>query len=248
MSTRAERKERAREARLAAERAAASRASRRRLLTFGAIAAVAAVVVVGAVLLSQAGTDDPVAGSEREQLFSGLPQDGITLGRADAPVVVEEYADLQCPFCARFADTDLPSIVRDNVRPGDVQLRLRLLTFLGEDSVEAGRFAAAAGLQDRQWQVVDALYADQGPENSGYVTEDFLRDVGSRVPGLDVDRALADVDDPAVAEQLSEAARAAQEAGVDSTPLFRVGRRDGELQTVTGDELPQAIAEALAAR
>src|SRR3712207_4651973 len=137
MSTRSSRKEQAREVRLAAERAAASAASRRRrLLIFGGILALAAIVVVGAVLLSQAGGEDPVAQDERAQLFAGLPQDGIALGRADAPVVVEEYADLQCPFCARFAETGLPPIVRDFVRPGDVQLRMRLLTFLGEDSVE----------------------------------------------------------------------------------------------------------------
>jgi protein-disulfide isomerase len=246
VSSRTAEKNRAREARIAAQRAAELAASRRkRLLTFGGVIAVAAAVVLAAVLISQAGTKDTTPVSERIALFEGIPQDATLLGSDDAPVVVEEYADMQCPFCARFAEADLPAIVRDRVRSGDVQLRLRMLAFLGEDSVEAARFAAAAGLQDRQWQFVDAFYARQGDENSGYVDEGFLRGVAGQVPGLDADRAFADLDDPAVARQLGEAVAAAKDAAIDSTPTFRVGRRDGELRVVTGDELPGAISEAL---
>ena len=36
--------------------------------------------------------------------------------------------------------------------------------------------------------MVDLVYMNQGAENGGWVTEDFLRAVGAAVPGLDVDR------------------------------------------------------------
>jgi protein-disulfide isomerase len=245
MSSRIEQKERARAARLAAERAAARAAARRRRLSVLAGAVAAAVVVVGlAVVLSQAGTTDKVSATERASLFDQVPQRGEWLGAKDAPVVVEEYADLQCPFCADFAMRDLPAIVRDYVRPGAVQMRLRLLTFLGPDSVEAAKVAAASGLQNRQWDFVESFYANQGEENSGYVTEEFLREVGG-VRGLDVDRAFGDRGDPQTAEQLRESKLAAHDAGVESTPTFRVGRRGGEMKTVTGDQLPAAIDAAL---
>lgn len=246
MSSRAAKKAQAREARLAAQRAAERRRTRRhRLATLAGVLAAAAAVLVVAILVSRSGTEDVPPAGERLAMFDGIAQDGTKLGSDDAPVVVEEYVDLQCPFCAAFAATGLPPIVQDHVRTGEVQLDLEVLTFLGPDSVEAGQFAAAAGLQDRQWQFVEAFFEQQGREGSGYVDEDFLRDVAAAVPGLDADRAFADAAGAAAAAALQAAQRSAREGDVASTPTFRVGRRGGELRTVTGDELPQAIAEAL---
>lgn len=249
MSSRTSQKAQARAARVAAEEAATrSDLQRRRLRMLAGAALVASLVVLVAVIASRSGTTEQVSDAERVTMFDGIPQSGEWLGRPDAPVVVEEYADLQCPFCADFATRDLPALVADYVRPGQVRMRLRLLTFLGPDSVEGGRVAAAAGLQDKQWDFAESFYARQGEENSGYVDDAFLRSIGSGVPGLDVDRALAERDDARARRQLTDARTAAQEAQIASTPTFRVGRRGGELRTVSGEELPAAIAAALRQR
>jgi protein-disulfide isomerase len=248
MSSRVERKQQAKAARLAAERAAEQQAARRRrLLTLVGVLAVAGVIVVAAILVSRSGTEPVVPPSKRMAMFDGIAQKGTTLGSAHAPVVVEEFVDLQCPFCAQYSKTGLPPIVRDFVRSGEVQLDLNVLSFVGDDSVKAGRMAAAAGLQDRQWQFVEAFYERQKTENSGYVDDDFLREVAGAVPGLDTDRALGERTRPEIDEQLQAATRAAGEAKVTSTPSFRVGRRGGQMRTVDGDKLPQAIAEELKA-
>lgn len=240
-----EEKARAREARLAAERAAEQAAlTRRRLWMFGAIVAVAAVVLAAAVLISQSGTEPESTPDTRIAVLDGVPQNGTRLGAPAAPVVVEEYADMQCPFCARFATDDLPSIVTDYVRPGRVQLDFKVLTFLGADSVRAGRFVMAAAAQDRLWQATEAFFADQGRENSGYVTQDLLRDVAGKA-GLDADRAFADQAKRDVTAGLGEARDAAQRAGVDSTPAFVVRRRGGEPEVVASDGLRAAIDAAL---
>ena len=246
MSSRAEQKSAARAARLEAEREAESAARRRRtLIRFGAVLAAAAIMVVVAVLVSRSGSDTPPA-SERVALFDGIPQDGPWLGRPDAPVVVEEYADLQCPFCARFAADQLPGLVRDHVRGGRVRLRLRLLTFLGDDSVVAARTAAAAGMQDRQWQFSEAFYARQGREGSGYVTEDFLRDVAGEA-GLDADRLFADRRAAGITQTLTETREAGAANEINSTPTFRVTRGDAFARNVDADGLDAAIDAALGA-
>ena len=242
MSSRAQQKAEAREARIAAEQSADAAATRRRrLIIFGAVLAAAAAIAVAVVLLTG---DDGPSPSERVSQLDGVPQEGQWLGDESAAVVVEEYADLQCPFCAKFSTEQLPGIVDDYVRPGRVRMKLQTLTFLGDDSVEAGRFAVAAGMQNRQWQFTEAFYADQGPENSGYVTEDFLRDIASQ-SGVDADKAFADSRGGAVTDQLDAAQQAASDAGVQSTPTFRVGRRGGELKSVTADELRAAIDASL---
>ena len=217
-----------------------ARTNARRLTMLGAALALAAAIVAVAIVVSQSGTTDKVSDTERASLFAGIPQSGEWLGARGAPVVVEEYADLQCPFCADFALRHLPAIVRDYVRPGSVRMQMRLLAFLGPDSVEGARVAAAMGLENRQWDFVEGFYAAQGEENSGYVSEEFLRDAGAS------DRALAAQDDPRVAEQLEAAHHAAVMAGVESTPTFRVGRRDGAMQVVSADGLRAAIDAALA--
>jgi protein-disulfide isomerase len=246
MSSRIAQKARAGEARLAAERAAAAQAGRRRrLATLGAVVLLAALVVFAAAVLSRSQTSRRVSDAARISMLAGIPQREEWLGAGDAPVVVEEYADLQCPFCADFATRDLPSLVSDYVRPGRVRMRLRLLTFLGAGSVEAGHVAAAAGLQDREWDFVEGFYARQGEENSGYVTAGFLRDVAATAGGLDLGRALAQRRDRRAEAQLHAARAAAGTAGVRSTPSFRVGRRGGAMRTVGADGLRAAIDAAL---
>ena len=88
------------------------------------------VVTFVAIALVTSGGDDEQPPA-RVTLFDGIPQDGAWLGRADAPVVVEEYADLQCPFCAAFSKDGLPQVVSEHVKTGQVRMRLRLLTFIG---------------------------------------------------------------------------------------------------------------------
>src|SRR5215218_6687076 len=99
-----------------------------------AVLVLAALVVVGAILLS-GGSDDENAlaprapstrseGQQVEQLYAGIPQDGIHLGKAGAPATLVEIADLQCPFCANYSRTALPSVVRDYVRTGRIRYEL----------------------------------------------------------------------------------------------------------------------------
>ena len=106
--------------------------------------------------------------------------------RADAPVTLVEYADLQCPYCAQWASTALPHLVRNYVGTGKLRIEFRGLAFIGPDSDEALRAALAAGRQDRLWNVVELLYANQSPENSGWASEELIhRIANSVVPGLD---------------------------------------------------------------
>jgi hypothetical protein len=156
--------------------------------------------------------------------------------------VVEEYADLQCPFCAAFSEQQLPGIVEDYVRTGRVRLRLRLLTFLGPDSVKGARTAKAAARQNRMWQFVEAFYADQARRTA-------LRH--RRVP--------ARPRPPRRGRRRPRAARAqrgrdrarpdrghrrGQGAEGREHPDLRRRPRGGDMQPVTGDDLRGAIDAA----
>jgi protein-disulfide isomerase len=214
--------------------------SRRRLyVAVGAAAALLAAALIGFSALSgDDGESAPppaavaVDGRETARLFAGIPQDGIALGRPDAPVTLVEFADFQCPFCGTFARGALPEIVRKYVRTGKVRIEYRALAFLGDDSVEAREMALAAAQQDRLWQFGHLLFENQGEENSGWVTEERLEATANAVPGLDVERALADRSAAAVEEQAEMAEHHAQQFEISGTPAFLAGRTGGKLQRI----------------
>ncbi|MEA2404459.1 MAG: hypothetical protein QOE08_1106 [Thermoleophilaceae bacterium] len=256
MAHRGDAKRAAREERESREReAAAGEARRRRLGLLAAAVAVAVVIVAVAVILSSGGGQKKPAGgggsSAADALFAGIPQRGTELGSAAAPVTIYEYADLQCPFCADFANTTLPGIVTRYVRPGRVRLVFRNLTFLGPDSVRAAQAAGAAGLQNRLWNFVDVFYSEQLQENTGYVTDAFLRGIGGQVSGLNVAKMMGARADPTVRAQIVAARAEAKAAGVNSTPSFTIARGSAKpvaLNAQSAGEFASAIDAALAGR
>ncbi len=98
--------------------------------------------------------------------------------------------------------------------------------------------AGAAALQNRMWDYVHLFYTNQGEENTGYVTDDFLREIGSGVRGLDVERAFADRADADVQRMITEAQNEWQGYGFSGTPSFVVGPTGGTLEPVDTRERP----------
>ena len=188
----------------------------------------AAVILVAVLAAINAGSDGTAGSSSATRLvLEGIPQAGTVLGRADAPVEVVEFADLQCPSCQRAASENLPPLVDKWVKPGTVRLRLAPLAFIGPDSVRGARAALAAGRQNVLWQFVDAVYTRQGAENSGWLSETLVRELAGQVGAdsarLDVDRASN-----AIKGELDAAAASAQQAAVQSTPSFLVSGPNGQ--------------------
>jgi protein-disulfide isomerase len=182
---------------------------------------------------------------EVQALLSGLPQDGEFLGEPNAPVTLAVYADPQCPACAAFASQTLPELISRYVRPGDVLLQYRGVPFLGPDSETGLEAAYAAGLQDQLWQFSDITYLNQGEENSGWLDDDFIRAAADSVPGLDVERLLADRDSADVEELLTAARSDAEAIGLGGTPTFQVGRTGEALGEPTlGGEI-DSLAELI---
>jgi protein-disulfide isomerase len=245
--TKHERREAARAARVDAEQSAAAAAQRGRRLRMLALALGAAVaVVVIAIVISSGGSSKPKAPPRQAgdsipgqtlsaRLLGGIPQHGIELGQPKAPLTMVEFADLQCPFCRAYTVNELPSIVSEYVRTGKLKIEFRNFTFIGQDSVKAGQYAAAAGKQDKLWNFVDLFYLNQGEENSGYVTQPFLSRILNAVPGLDAARAEADARAPAAVLGMQAANTLAHNSGVDSTPSFLLAKTGGTLVRFPSD-------------
>jgi protein-disulfide isomerase len=237
--------ERRRAARLATQHATAARELRtRRLWRLAAAATAAAVIVVGAIAVSGGGARSAPPATT-SSLLAGIPEHHGVLGEPKAPLTVTEYVDLQCPICARAAATTVPALIRDKVRSGEVKLAVRTLHFIGPDSERAARVAAGAERQGRLWPFLEAFYARQGTENSGYVTDGFLRGV-SRAAGVDATEALRQADSAFASGRLQRANADAARLGVSGTPTLTMRRGDGPERTLEASPLdPAAVAAEL---
>ena len=104
--------------------------------------------------------------------------------------------------------------------------------FPGPDSVEAARAALAAGEQNRYWPYYSLLFDNQGEENSGYVTANFLQDLAHKTPGLDVSKWNTERTENSFSSELQAAQSNARSGGVDSTPTLIVSGPGGKKKLV----------------
>jgi len=205
--------------------------NRNLLIAAGAAAAVVVVLVVASLALrggdSGGDTTTTADTGEVSTLLDGIPQDRAVLGSADAKVTMIQFEDLQCPICRDYQQEGFPGVVDEYVKPGKVKLRFVGMHFLGPDSTKALEYTLAAGEQGKLWQFADSLYANQGAENSGWVTDSLLETIAGDL-GLDYAKLQTDASSPVVQQQMQSMAAEATQRQVPGTPTFYVQVGDGE--------------------
>jgi protein-disulfide isomerase len=186
---------------------------------------------------------------EIHDLLQGIPQRGNVLGSPSAPVTMVEYVDLQCPYCQQLETQAMPDVIANYVRTGKVKLEARIVAFIGPDSVSGREAAIAAGNQNRMFDFMQLLYANQGAENSGWLDNQMITAAAASIPGINVPKLLDDRGSDAVKNRASEFDQAAASDSVRQTPTVLVGRSGGSLKAVTLTSLssPASIENAIKA-
>jgi protein-disulfide isomerase len=148
--------------------------------------------------------------------------DDHVLGNPAAPVTRVVYGDFQCPACKEEAEVIARAWSEISNR---VQLVFRHYPLdTHRHAFLAARYAEAAALQDRFWDMYNLLYAEQvlwsSTPNAVQVIEALAEQAG-----LDVERLRADAELPALREKILADQRGGTRAGVRATPsLFVNGR------------------------
>ncbi|MBN2801213.1 MAG: thioredoxin domain-containing protein [Deltaproteobacteria bacterium] len=170
------------------------------------------------------------------------------LGSPDAPYLVLEFADYQCPHCAH-AFHDLPSFVAHHP---EVQVRYRVFPLTGkcnplipadrgtEDRCRAAAAAWCAHQQGRFHDLARLLYA-----NPGYFQPEDLNTMASQA-GLDLGAFQSCVDLPATAAAVLRDATDGMNAGVRGTPtmFLRLPEQDDFIQITHGLRALDAVITA----
>lgn len=227
MSGKSSREER-REQRLQQESEGERQDRRRRLLQIGsalvflAVVAVAVVIVINSSGGDGGGEVDLEDTSQVENELSGIPQEGTVLGQPGAKVTLYEYGDLQCPVCKAYSEEIVPELIESQVRGGAAKIDFRNFTIISQESVPAGAAAVAAGRQGRGWNFIELFYANQGPEASGYVTDDFLTEIANGAGVPDIAKWNKDRKSEKVISEVEASTNEAGQLGFTGTPSFAV--------------------------
>jgi protein-disulfide isomerase len=176
------------------------------------------------------------------QVFKGIPQQGNVLGKASAPVTMVEYVDLQCPVCRAFETEVMPTIIDRYVRTGKVKVEARTIAFIGPDSDRGRRGAIAASRQNRLFDFEQLLYANQGPENGGWLDDSMVTAAAKSIPGLDVQALLDTRNSAGVVDTAKRYDAQATADGVGGTPALYLGKTGGKLTVFSPANAPDAAA------
>jgi Na+/H+ antiporter NhaA len=139
-------------------------------------------------------------------------------GRADAPLTLVEYADFECPFCARATGVtrELRERFGDRIR---YVFRHLPLTEVHPRAEQAAQAAEAADRQGRFWEMHDLLFAHQDQLD----LEDLIGYAAHL--DLDLDRFVEDLRSEEVDRRVRHDVASAEASGARGTPTFFVGHR-----------------------
>jgi len=169
---------------------------------------------------------------------------GVFRGAEDAPVLIEEYADYQCPACGMVATLTLPQIFTDYVDTG--KARFVFYDFpLHPGNSELGAMAGrCAGDQNAFWAMQKVLFGRMREWGTERNPERRIRQYADAL-GLD-GRALMDcVDSDKYREVVLASQTRARQLGLNQTPTFFINGRL-VVGALSYDGMSAAIEEELA--
>ena len=177
--------------------------------------------VVPVVAISASGADSALA----RQSVAPVTTADRSIGRADAPVTVIEYASFACNHCADWHLFVYPAFKTRFIDTGQVRLVFRNLPTLPEEMSMPGAALARCAAPERFFDVASALMLGQDAVFRGGTREAWYAPAIA-VSGRTLGQLEACAATPATLAAINRDVDSALAAGADTTPAFFVnGRR-----------------------
>jgi len=164
----------------------------------------------------------------RLQQAMGVRASALTLGtapsrgRADAPLVLVEFSDYECPFCIRHFTQTMPELEREYISTG--KLRYVFMDFpidqLHPAAIKAHEAARCSGEQGKFWEMHQRLFTPAGTH-----AVDRLKNLAAEV-GLDRGKFDACLDSGRMQVPVRASVQRAESLGADGTPQMYLGVAD----------------------
>jgi protein-disulfide isomerase len=163
-------------------------------------------------------------------------------GNKTAPVTLVEFGDFQCPACGAY-EPIVKKVVAENSKDVRFVFRHFPLTQIHPNALLAAKYAEAAGIQGKFWEMHDILYEKQsewsGALNAKSMFDDYAKTIGLDVAKLSQDASAKSVEDK-IRAQYTEGVK----LGVQGTPTFFINGKKLDRNPGSAEELTALIKAA----
>jgi len=170
-----------------------------------------------------------------------------TMGDGRGPTATV-FGNWKCPYTQEFVLQHLPRIIEKYVRPGDLTIRFRALSyqngdpFLGADAPRAARAGLTVWHRDPDafWRYFGTAFLNQPQERYEWATTEQLAEIATAAGVDETNEVALEIKDGAHADAVHETVDAAARAGVTTVPRVVV---NGEVTapTVAYEETKNAL-------
>jgi protein-disulfide isomerase len=167
------------------------------------------------------------------------------LGPADAPAILEEFGDFECPPCGL-----LHPILKTIHNEFGTRLRLVFREFplvpTHAHALAAARAAEAAGLQGKFWEMHDLIYENQTAWHDAFDVRPIFEGYAAKI-GLNVEQFKRDINSPIVEQRIFLDGKRGHALGVKGTPTVFLNGREVPFESLAPEKLRALINAELAA-
>ena len=166
-------------------------------------------------------------------------------GDRKARLVLVEFSDYQCPYCARFVRETLPQIETDYIKTGKLKYVFRdfPITSAHKDAFKAALAAGCALDQGKYWEMHDRLFENQAAFTVYNLTQ------SAEAIGLNKETFQQCLNNNEYATEVQSDFADGTKAGVNQTPFFFLGLTEPnspkvKVLTVIAGAKPYAVFKA----
>jgi protein-disulfide isomerase len=169
-----------------------------------------------------------IQAGQSDLMLSNLIKQGQPYqGSKSSPVSLIMFGDFQCHDCDRFVKHTEPQINSTYIQTGKVALVFVHIPNKGFDSWPAALAAQCANDQGKFWQFHNILYNNQGPIDSGWVSNANLKKFASQMPGLNIQQFNSCFDSQKYKALAEHDLALAHAFKFTNSPSFIVAKSDG---------------------
>lgn len=174
--------------------------------------------------------------------------DDMSMGKADAPVTVIEYASLACSHCGKWEQEVFPAFKAKYIDTGKVRYVFREFITSPPELAASGALLARCAGKDRYFTVIQAVFhAQEEIFTTGDIRGPLLRIAGTAgMSEADFDKCVGD--EKALAALNARVEKYSRDAKIEGTPTFFFNTDKYDKGEMSLAEIDAAYAKALAAK
>ena len=160
-----------------------------------------------------------------ESIIEVSLDDDSVLGNENAPIVLIEFSDYQCPFCGRWFDQTLPSVEEQYIKTGKVKLVYRDFPLdFHQQAQSAAEASECADEQGKFREMHDEIFENQDDWSVRGI--EAFKEYSSTI-GLNTQDFNSCLDSGKYTEEVKNDLNDGQSYAVSGTPTFFIARSNG---------------------